>query len=181
MKRAWLLVLAASVGLNAALLWQQFAAPRPPERPPWNERAPEGLAGRGPGPRGDRPGPGGEPPAYADMQERRLERMAHRLDLDEDQVERLRAIAFSHGAEMDSLRTAARAERGRIRDLLGAPELDAEAVRAASRRLRGIDARIEARITENMIQEADVLSPEQRLEYVDLMRFAGPRGGRRGR
>lgn len=182
MKRVWFLVLAASVGLNAALLWQQFATPRPAGQAPWSERAPEAVPGRGPGPRGERADrPGGEPPAYAEMQERRLERMAHRLDLDEAQIGRLREIAFAHGTEMDSLRAAARAERGRIRDLLGAAELDADAVREASRRLREIDARIETRITENLILEAGVLSPAQRLEYLDMMRFAGPRGGRRGR
>jgi Spy/CpxP family protein refolding chaperone len=180
-KRVWLLVLAASVGLNAALLWQRLAPPRAPERPPWSERVADGGPGRGP--RGERGSErrGGEPMTYAEMQERRLERMAERLDLDTAQIERLRAIAFARGAEMDSLRTAAREERGRIRDLLGAAELDADAVREASQRLRGIDARIEARITDNLILEAGVLEPEQRRAYLEMMRFAGPRGGRRGR
>jgi uncharacterized membrane protein len=83
---------------------------------------------------------------------------------------------------MDSLRAAGRIERGRIRDLLGDAEIDAAAVRDASRRLREIEARIESRITENMIREAAVLNPGQRARYLELMRFAGPQGrARRGR
>jgi Spy/CpxP family protein refolding chaperone len=175
-KRLWFLLLAASVGLNAAMLWQHFTQRRAPERAARIERLLDGAPMRGRGFQG------GEPRSYADMQERRLEHMMRSLDLDEAQVGRLRAIALEHAGEMDSLRAAGRAERGRIRDLLGAAEVDAAAVRDASRRLREIDARIATRITENMIREVAVLAPDQRAHYLELMRFAGPQGrARRGR
>jgi len=183
-KRLWFLLLAASVGLNAAMLWQHFTAARAPEPAPFRERMPRGgpMAGPpgvdAPGPEG-MPGPRGEaPPSYADMQERRLDHMARRLELDPDQVERLRAIALDHAAEMDSLRTSARAARGRIRDLLAADVVDAAAVREQAQRLRAIDTRIEQRITENLILEAQVLDPGQRERYLSLMRFGNNRGRR---
>jgi hypothetical protein len=57
--------------------------------------------------------------------------------------------------------------------------VDAAAVRAASARLSGLDAEMEARITENMIREAGILEAGQRAGYLELMRFGGP-PGRRG-
>ncbi len=197
MKRLWLLLLAASIGLNAALLWQHFTQPRPAGRASWHDRAPgdrgmrgmrepdrDGAPGRNGGAGHDMDGaPGNDAqPPYRRMLERRLEHMTRRLDLSDAQVERLRGIATSRFAELDSLRREARAQRGRIHDLLGAPRIDAGAVRTASARLSEINARIEARITENMIAEAGVLEPGQRARYLDMMRFGGPLGrGRRGR
>jgi hypothetical protein len=181
MKRVWFLVLAASVGLNAALLWQQLGPSRGGAPPSRFERAWDGAPGRGPGGERDPGRRGGEPRSWAEMQQFRLERVARRLDLDGAQLERLRAVALAPAAEMDSLRAAARIERGLIRDLLGRPEIDAGAVREAAQRLRTIEARIETRVTENLILEAGILEPGQRRAFLDLMRFAGPPGARRPR
>jgi Spy/CpxP family protein refolding chaperone len=189
-KRAWFLLLAVSIGLNAALLWHHLEDRRTMRHPEWREQGPErgpGRGARGPGardPRGPGRGPGHDvqgdgPPSYEAMVERRIGHMTRQLDLSDAQVTRLRSIATASFGEMDSLRAAARIERGRIRDLLSAGEVDAQAVRASSARLSAIDAAMEARITENMILEAAVLDPAQRSRYLDLMRFAGP-PGRRG-
>jgi Spy/CpxP family protein refolding chaperone len=189
-KRAWFLLLAISVGLNAAMLWHHLGERRAARPAESSEQVPDRGSRRGPrgfepGARGPR-GPGQAPGrgdsgsfSYEQMVTRRIEHMTRRLDLSDAQVVQLRSIATASFAGMDSLRAATRVERGRIRDLLSASEVDAAAVRAASARLSGLDAEMEARITENMIREAGILEAGQRAGYLELMRFGGP-PGRRG-
>jgi Spy/CpxP family protein refolding chaperone len=173
--RAWFLLLAASIGLNAAMLYMHFAAPAPDARPGLRER------GESPGDRRGPRGPGGEgrPEDHERMIERRLERMSRELDLAGAQVDALRAIARANVADMERLRDASRVQRSAIHELLSAAEIDSVEVRAAGRRLREIDREIGDLITDNLIREASVLEPDQRAAYLEMLRL--DRRGRRGR
>lgn len=170
MNRAWFLLLAVSVGLNAAMLYVQFSSPRtgPAER---LERRMERPA---------RPGERGGPErTYAHVVERRVERMRNELGLSDAQVEALRAIGAANADSMQDLRESSRSQREAMRELLTAAPIDSAEIRAAGRRLRDIEARIGAMITDNLIREAAVLEPAQRAAYLEMMRF--DRRGRRGR
>jgi len=153
MKRIWFLVLAVSIGLNAGLLF--MAQNRP-----------------GPAPGRHRPPPPGHFDARLDEH---LRRMSKSLGLDETQRagveavhrELLPKISEQHGRMEDLRKSIATHYEG--------PDFDPAKFRALAESLRETQARLDALVTEAMLGEAAVLTPDQRRKYAREMPW-----GRRG-
>jgi Spy/CpxP family protein refolding chaperone len=178
--RRWVLVLALSIGLNLGLLWDEWedrreiAVPAFPGGPGPAERPPHAGPGEGPGFRG----PGGAP--GPELVEWRLRRLSERLDLGEEQRERLRTASREVLDRLVERRDEARIQRAAIRALLTAAEIDTAAVRRAVRDLRRQEAVHDSLIAEIMIREAEVLTPEQREIYFDHLPWSDGGGRRHG-
>jgi Spy/CpxP family protein refolding chaperone len=169
--RGWFLLLAVMVGLNAALLYDKFA-PRGDERGPHVRR----FRGEAPEWRGRFEG---EPREMRErLIERRIEHLSESLGLSDEQRDAIRAIEHSTLEEIVDLRTQARAMRADIRKSLQAATVDSALVERLSVALHGIQGRIEAIVTHNLIREAAVLTPEQRERFLE--RPEGPPGSPEG-
>jgi Spy/CpxP family protein refolding chaperone len=69
-----------------------------------------------------------------------------------------------------------------LRDLVGSPEIDREGVRAAITELGQQQAVLDSLVAETVLQELEVLSPDQRERYLEMLALEGSgRGGLRGR
>jgi Spy/CpxP family protein refolding chaperone len=174
----WLLVviLMVSLGLNLGLAWRLARTEDPPE----------------PRDRSGRFGPGHamhDSTRWRGFLERRLERMRVELELDEEQVAAFRAL---HEGAQGLGRQFRAIESGRRDVFRGIADgtRDADEVRRTlaelSRRQRSVDSLI----VEKLLQELEILTPEQRPRYLEMLpgeRFGGPgehgpgtRGGKDG-
>lgn len=168
MKRAWFVLLALSLGLNAGLLYTVIAHRHAP--------GPRGFERMGPPP--DRPGPPdkslglrpahGRPDGVA-FARHRLGRMADWLNLDKAQREALRAILDETMPRILAQRDAVRAARHHAADQYLKPTVDPDSVRASVRRLNAAQASLDSLAAETMSREAKLLTPEQRSRYFTAM------------
>ena len=173
----WVLLL-VSLGLNAALLIRILDRP---EKPVW--RRDMGPHGHAVGPRAgnDGPGPrdGGErPDGSGGMGEGRR---FTGLDLSEDQHERLQELRGGWQVQMDPLRRDMQTLFAEMRDLLTDESIDRERVGAARRRLAAIRAEVDSLVSEHLLEELELLTPEQRDRYLERMPWERFGGGARGR
>ena len=175
MNRAWFIVLAFSIGLNGALLYDHFVRPQPP-RPP-HERFERG--GQPPWMSDDRQRHGDSARREMSEQriERRLERMMDALDLSAEQRGRIRAIHSDSFERILALRRETRAMRDEMHELLGSAALDSVRIRGLIHDLHEKQSQLEALIMDNLLHESAVLTPEQRVRYQEMMMGSG-RGGR---
>ena len=185
MKRGWILVLALSIGLNAGLLVVIVAGPlgqgtfgRPFDRP-----HPGGGPMRGPSPWRH-----GDSEMREQFLEHRLDRLAHRLDLDEEQQGDLAAIFEETWPRIFQIREKVRDIRDEIRMRYSEPVIDSEEVLELVGHLNEAQARLDSLVAETLIREAEILTPEQREGYLRAMpwermleRGMGKRKGGRGR
>ncbi len=167
MKRAWILVLCLSIGLNIGLLIVVLGdrgASLPSE---------ESLA------RGNRKGPPHlreefrSPGKMREELGRRMERLSRDLGLTEGQADSLIAIrekAFPQLVESHEMMAEIR-DHLREAYLRGTEE---EQIRSYVRELNQTRARIDSLIAEAMIAEAHVLTPEQRAGYVASLPWDHP-------
>ena len=151
-------LLALSLGLNAGMLYQRLQHPPPfgPQRPPPKGKGPE---------------------VPTDFLDHHLLRMTEDLQLDEAQQRALTDLLEEQIppilAQQEHLRVARRSLGG----LYISEELEPNAFRAQVRRLSEAQAELDRLVGEVMIEEASLLSYEQRRRYfIDMPWGKGPVG-----
>lgn len=172
MKRVLYILLALSLGLNAGMLYVQV----------WN-RAEEPV--RWP-PQGAPPasmnemGPIGHPGGPEGFVRDRLARVADRLNLSDEQVESMSAILGETMPDLLDGRDTIRGLRMEMREEYLKPQVDAERIQNLRRETAAVQSRLDSIMVDTMLQEAKLLTPEQREAYFDLMPFGdkGKRGSK---
>ena len=176
MKRGWLLVLLISLGLNVGLgyrLWQLRC-----ECPPG---APAGHEGRG-GQHGRRGFAPGDSLRWRDMAEQRVRVLAERLSLAPEQVNALQEVQLRQGRLIHQNRQAVEGFRRDLHAMMAEQALDRPAVRAAMHELGRRQALLDSLVTETVLLEMEILDPDQRAQYRQMMPFereSGQMGRRR--
>ncbi|MBD3335844.1 MAG: periplasmic heavy metal sensor [Candidatus Eisenbacteria bacterium] len=166
MKRGWFFVLAFSLGLNAGLLYVTLA-----QRGSERDVAPAREA-RGPlGERDDRAPP---PEGLARVIRDHLRRMTRDLDLDPQQRSAIAAIHEELLPRIAGQRREMRRLRGEVASLYAREEVTPAEFRAKVRQLSNAQARLDSLVTEAMLAEAALLTPEQRRRYVRHMPWGHP-------
>jgi Spy/CpxP family protein refolding chaperone len=170
MKRGWLIVLLLSLGLNLGFgLHLLRVAPQPSAGPPLPEReADQAQVER--------------------FMQRRLDRMAERLDLTVSQRDALWALHREHGEDVFARRQELQQARSALHELLSAAEPTLPGVHDAQRQISRLQAALDSVVVDVMYRERAILTPQQREAYRGLFPAAGegPRlrrdhpGGRRG-
>ncbi len=161
MKRLTLFLLLISLGLNVGLGVRMYQAGK--SVPPW-------AGGKGMAPRSEegqrwnrRPGRGGHP----------RQAMFKDLDLSVDQQSQLTAMREEHREDMFEQRQNLGEFRQELRTLLQAKVLDRERIAAIRSRHGHEQARLDSLVTERLLQELEILTPEQRERYLDRMPWRG--------
>ncbi|MCP4571584.1 MAG: periplasmic heavy metal sensor [bacterium] len=168
----WLLVvvLMVSLGLNAGLAWRlsRFEDRAGPPDRPWNEKAGHALR---------------DTSKWRGFLERRLEHLRRELDLDENQVDAFRTLhseAHGLGRRFRNVQSSRLEVFERVVD----GQIDPDGVRAAVTELSRRQAAVDSLIVEKVLQELEILRPEQRSEYLRMLpreRFGGRGPGEHGR
>ena len=172
MNRVWFIVLAFSVGLNGAFLYDKFM--RKPHRQ--EERAVHVERERGHELHGD-----SLPHSRADrFLERRLHRLGDELGLTDEQHAAIRKIHEQSMDEIMRMRHDTRAVRDSFHMMMAETEFDSERFRAMGAELHEKQRALESAIMENLIREAELLTPAQRASYQDMMMGPWRHGGRGG-
>ena len=174
MKKSWLLVLLISVGLNLGLGIRLL---------------------------GDRGGPGGraefrqnrefrgererwaahDSVARKKMFTRRLDHMADGLDLSPEQREAFGKVHLDTGRLLMRKRVLIGEKRDLLHSLVTDEQIDRESIHAAIADLGQEQAVLDSLVAETMLQEMEVLEPDQRARYLELLSFRrGGAGHRRG-
>jgi Spy/CpxP family protein refolding chaperone len=159
MKRLLVILLLLSLGLNVGLLLRVMDDR---DHRPWagdhrydHDRGTGPGGGRGAGYRVDRDPDGG----------RRYEG----LGLNDDQIEYLmeiRKLRFEHAVDR---RREMKEMFHEMEDLLRAETFDREELAKVRRRLAFVRAEVDSMVAEHLIQELEIMTPEQRLEYLKRM------------
>jgi periplasmic protein CpxP/Spy len=102
-----------------------------------------------------------------DLVEQRVDHMLHSVDATPDQQTKLHAIIEAAVKDLDPIRKDLAGTRAEMTSLLSAPQVD----RAAVEKLRGERVaemdQASKRMTEALLDAADVLTPEQRKKLAD--------------
>lgn len=168
MKRGWFLVLILSLGLNVGLITAQFL----------DERAGEFSANGGPPERYR----GGKRTANPDtVIARRLDIMTEALGLNREQRQRTEEIFHWIIPQTMVKREEVTAVRRTLLTHYGDPELDPDRIRALVSKLSAAQAQLDSLVAEALLEEATVLSPDQRAKYIELTPIARELGRRRKR
>jgi Spy/CpxP family protein refolding chaperone len=172
MKRAWMMILLVSLGLNVGLAIKVFTRPgedggRHGERR-WSERR---MGGR------DWPATG-DTASMRKLGLRRLHRLGEGLDLTPDQKVALEANQEAALSRLAGKREGIAESRKTIRSLMAAAPLDPAAVRAAHSELGRRQAELDSLVAEIIMDDLEILTPDQRERYLRMHPFGGGRGGR---
>jgi hypothetical protein len=170
MRRGWFVLLALSIGLNAGLLYAALAgragAPAPVPAPSEPGIDSIGMPGG--------PAEGGCDPMSATvlcepMMRMRMQRLAERLSLNEQQREQMSTILSEMLPQIltgrDEVQRARRAVQAEYRQ----PQLDATRIRQLTRDLNAAQASVDSLVVETMLRESAMLSPVQRAGYFESM------------
>lgn len=194
MRRGWFLLLILSLGLNAGLLYA-IASGRgsAPELSVFQT-----VVGRQPQPDPRFPGPGPHPPDGPPCPREcsgrldsvacdRLECLARFLRLDEEQYAEMIRVREEMLPRILAERDEVQRARHAVREEYGKPAVVGPArIRLLVRSLTEAQARLDSLVAETMLQEAALLSVEQRTRYFESMPWRkpgpgpGPPCGRRG-
>jgi hypothetical protein len=178
MKRGWLWLLLLSLGLNVGLglgLLSHRSTSETGSDPPRPQRS------------GFRFQPTVWDSVYrAEQAHHRVGRLARRLGLAPEMGERLGRVHMEALPGIHRHRLAVHAARGRLHQAVLAPEPAPDSVRVLLEDLHRAQARLDSLVTETLLRELSLLSPEERARYLAMMPWdfgGGPRGpapGRRG-
>ena len=186
MSRLGWLVLLISLGVNLGLGYRLIVdRPGPPGGPGFP--AEEGMLDpdRGPGPEradGRRSGRNGERwrdpdgrPALADsnrmreFMKHRLDSLARRLGLDEEQRSSLEEIHRRNGPRIIAQRIAVENARSQLMSVLVGSEPPHAGVRDAVHKVGRQEALLDSLITDSLLREMEFLTPEQRASYLKFL------------
>ena len=176
MKRAWMLILLVSLGLNLGLAIQVFTS------------SDDGGGRRGERHRGERRMEGRNWPAPGDstrwrkIGQQRLERFRRSLDLTDDQATAFRANQERAMALLGGKRREIEMVKSRIRTIMAEETVDRGAVRAAHSELGSKQAEFDSLVTEFVLDDLEILDPDQRETYLRMHPYGpGERPGRHSR
>ncbi len=173
MKRGWFIVLLLSLGMNAGVLYTLLSERTRSVPPPPRFFHP----GRGPFHGEERFPPGRRPrPILKRMLEKRMGRMAERLDLDDVQRATLADLLDRMLPRIFDERERTESAREEIRALYELENVDPDAVREAVSRLNDAQSRLDSLVAETMLLEASILTPEQRKKYAGALPWGLPGG-----
>ncbi len=165
MKKAWFILLALSLGLNAGVLFMHFASPEsrhlvPPFLTHGNDRFQERVHDHG---------DHGDHPVFDRIMEHRMGRLADRLGLDGPQREHLSVTIETMIPRVLQQRENVATARESLREMYLAADMDPAAVRSAVKALNEAHATLDSLVAESILQEAEILSPEQRERFMKSM------------
>lgn len=167
MKRILILLLVMSVGLNVSLLVHRLAG---------GVRSPAGDF------HGGRHWPAaGDTQSWHDRIERRTGHMSRHLGLDTQQHQAFRQLHRQAARDVLQHRQDLETHRREIRHLVMEDPLNPAAVRAAIADLGRRQAVMDSLIAEKLLQEMELLAPEQRVKLLGMLDWyqegrPGPRG-----
>jgi Spy/CpxP family protein refolding chaperone len=177
MKRFGWLILLVSLGLNLGLSYRLLNRPDPSAEPgfgpgPEEEFLRDGQHRRG----GFDEGPGRDwresrrdSNQWRQIMEGRLDRVARRLELTPQQVEVFRTAHRSNQPRILAQRGQVDAARDHLQVVIAGEGTDPESVRQAISDLGHRQAVLDSLITETLLQEMEILSPEQRARYLQIL------------
>lgn len=194
MKKGWLLILLVSLGLNLGLGLRMLQIrreepPRPGEmmRHRLEDRMEDRMEGRLEGRPEDQGGPAhalADSGRWGDFAKQRLQRMAERLDLSPDQITLLSRAQETRGPLLHRNRLQVERIRLSLHEMMQADPVDEARVRAAIADLSRRQTALDSLATEALLQEIQILEPNQRERYLRMLPLQGGRpmagGGRRG-
>ncbi len=178
MKRIWVFVLLLSLGVNLGLglaLWRRPAAPL---LPPPLEAGPRQAPPDGPDGPFD-PDGAPDPEQVERMLRHRLDRLAARLDLSDEQREALWELHRDDGGQVIARRRQLQQARAAMQDLYAGGQPELAVVQEHQRRISQLQAALDSVVVEIVHRERAILTPEQRRDYRGL--FSPQREGGRGR
>ena len=175
MKRIWILILLVSLGLNVGL-GARLMKEEPRDRRGIHSPRDRG-AGRFQGRWADR-----DSMERREMFARRIDRMANVLGLEPEQREVFDRVHLETGRILMRKRLVISEKRDLLHDLVTSEVVDQEGIRRAIAELGREQAVLDSLVAETVLQEMEVLTPDQRARYLEMLSFGmdGP-GGRRGR
>lgn len=190
MKRIAWLVLLVSLGLNLGLGWRLMGELRNDGADYGEAEGRTGRGGRSAGQgrghsdgtgKGDsfRPAPG-DSGAWRQVMDRRLERVARRLELDPAQVETFQSTHRQAASRFRSQRLQVAEAESRLSELVSSSPVQPDSIRAAVRELGRRKARLDSLVTETMLRELDSLNPDQQQLYLRILPWSQSRGGEQG-
>lgn len=136
-----------------------------------------GMFGPGPG------GPGWESADPATMQKRAegmVRMMLADVNATPEQEQRIARIMSDTMTSMRPLRQSHMEARRKMMDLLAQPTIDRQAVEALRAQELASAEKASRRMTQSMIEVAEILTPEQRAKLAERMRSRGGPGGMPG-
>ncbi len=185
MKRGWILLLVASLGLNAGLLLGgrgvrgDAAAPGPSRGPAWSGAA-DAAGGREP-----------DGADWDSLAQRRLGRLAAMLELSPQQRSRLQECRRAAWPGISERRADVRALRRALHEAYHADPIDSARVHDVVAGLALAQGSLDSLVAAALLRELDLLTPAQRAVYLATMPWESgrahgpgrrtPRGGRSGR
>jgi Spy/CpxP family protein refolding chaperone len=118
------------------------------------------------------------------LAERHVARLAAELDLTDEQRETLETLMRERVPRLVEFRERMLEARANVAEAYRGRRLDGHRFREMVAALRGVQAGLDSLTTEIMLKEAEVLTPEQRDRYLDVMPWSldgpGRAGGRGG-
>jgi Spy/CpxP family protein refolding chaperone len=151
------LLFAVSIGFNVGLiatpLLQQTAEP--------DQGPPTGPGG------GMRPNPG-PPPGPRNLVDNHLEGMTRHLGLNQDQQDAVRAIMERHAPRLRELQMDATKSGRLLTEAYSAPEFDPARFQKLAADANAARARLDSLSAIMLVEEAAVLTPEQRREFAKV-------------
>ncbi len=158
MSRLARLILLVSLGLNVGLGWNAVRSLREEPRRPlamnraWRNRpAPDDTA------------------AWRRMMHHRVDRLSSVLDLEPAQAAQLEQLQTVNAPAVRAQRERIDAARQALRAQSKAATFDPAAIRAALANVRHAQADLDSLTQEFLLQEFDVMTPAQRMRYVELL------------
>lgn len=192
MKRFLWLILLLSLGLNLGLGWRLVAHPG---HEGFSEGRRFGPAGgrRGSGPAADPGGPNfhdgtrpapGDTTAWRRIMQKRLDRLAERLELNEQQYAVFQESQEAGFRDFENLRQRVDVAQRRLFALTAAEDPDPQTIRDAVADVRLFRTSLDSLVTETMLKEMSALDPQQRRRYLEIIpwvKLTGGLGGPDGR
>jgi Spy/CpxP family protein refolding chaperone len=180
MKKILVLILLISLGLNISLGVRTWKDSRrlPMGEQGWNKSGKPAPGG------GDGPGHGRNGTFWREVMHRRLAHVADQLGLDEEQ-----AVAFQNTHEKAAegfltQRSKVQEARRQLMEAVSGPDFGEEKLRPLIAEVGRQQVKLDSMVTETMLQEMEILTSEQRKEYLRILpinRFGGSGGGHRNR
>ena len=175
MKRIWVLVLLISLGLNLGFGLSMLRGRSQAES---HDHAKSGMEH----PRDHRPHwTAQDTVARGRMFDRRMDHIADLLDLAPGQRDAFQRVHRETGRLLMQKRVLITEKRDLLHNLVTSEEVDQDKIRRAIAELGREQAVLDSLVAETVLQEMDILDPQQRGHYLELLSFekGGP-GGRRG-
>lgn len=117
--------------------------------------------------------------------EKHSEMLHRRLDLSEDQIQKVKETQDRFAEEMETMQNGLRTKREALFRQLRAPEPDRTEIDTLLVEIAALQANVERNVVNHLLEMKDVLTPEQRKKLLSLIdrrfRDHGPRFGPRKR